>query len=114
MGAHMTVLARIAALLVLGTACGLAGASPNGATLVYRGGGDGKVVFDGRVHAAKGYVCNDCHTAFGPGRTQLFATHKSGLIDKPMHKQASACFACHDGKTAFKDCDSCHREVTGY
>jgi hypothetical protein len=29
----------------------------------YRGGSQGRVIFDGRTHAAAGLVCTACHTA---------------------------------------------------
>lgn len=108
-------LGRLAALLLLATACGLAGATGDG-TLVYRGGGAGKVVFDGHVHAARGYVCNDCHTDFNHTGVALFVTQKRGLIDEAAHDKGTACFACHNGKAAFavKNCEGCHREVTGF
>lgn len=106
---------RLAAFVLLTAAGGLAGATSD-TTLVYRGGGAGKVVFDGHVHAAKGYVCNDCHTNFNKTGVALFTTQKKGLIDEAAHDQGSACFACHNGKVAFavKNCEGCHREVTGF
>ena len=85
-------------------------ATDNGAALADRGGGEGKVVFDGRVHAGKGYSCHDCHTLFTPTGTALFATQKRAFIDMAAHKGRTQCFACHDGKTASKECESCHRE----
>lgn len=82
-------------------------------TLSYRGGGEGKVVFDGQLHAAKGYRCNDCHTSFGTVGA-LFATHKTARIDMATHSNGTQCFACHDGATAPNQCESCHRKVTGF
>lgn len=41
--------------------------------LLYGGAGQGRVIFDGRLHASKGMVCNDCHSA-------IFETHKKALI----------------------------------
>ncbi len=76
----------------------------SGETLRYGGGGEGRVTFDGRLHAAKGYVCNDCHL-------KLFPTQKKGLITLADHKTDKACFACHNGTVAFKTCDNCHRDV---
>jgi len=40
--------------------------------LQYRGGGQGKVVFDHQLHASKGRRCNDCHTVFSGTEKQLF------------------------------------------
>lgn len=80
-------------------------------TLVYRGGGQGTVVFDGRLHAGKGYVCNDCHRQWRDG-AQLFATRKQARIDRAAHGGNTQCFACHDGKVAPADCARCHRANT--
>lgn len=97
---------KILGLLVLLAFVGLAqGAwATSGKTVLYGGGGQGRVTFDGQLHAAKGYVCNDCHLT-------LFPTQKKGLISFDDHKTATLCFACHDGKVAFKKCDGCHRDV---
>jgi thiosulfate reductase cytochrome b subunit len=75
-----------------------------GDTLVYRGGAQGKVVFDGRLHAAQGLNCSACHSS-------LFATQRIGRITMAEHGTNKACFACHDGKRAFDTCGSCHRIV---
>ena len=112
MGALLRGAARTIAAALLGAFAFAAPASDQGVTLVYGGGGEGKVVFDGRLHAGKGYTCNDCHKAFGPTGARLFDTHRTALIDKAAHKSGTQCFACHDGKKATKDCDACHRENT--
>jgi thiosulfate reductase cytochrome b subunit len=87
----------------------LALAAPGGATatsdarlLLYGGAGQGRVVFDGRLHRAKGFVCNDCHL-------ELFATRKVARVDLAAHQGGKSCFACHDGHRAFATCDGCHR-----
>ncbi len=97
---------KLLGLLVLLAVVGLAqGASAtSGETLLYGGGGQGRVTFDGQLHAAKGYVCDDCHLT-------LFPTQKKGLISFDDHKTATQCFGCHDGKVAFRKCDGCHRDV---
>jgi phosphate transport system substrate-binding protein len=77
-------------------------ATPGTRVLLYGGAGQGRVVFDARLHRAKGFVCNDCHN-------DLFATRKTALIDQAAHRSGKACFACHDGKRAFETCDGCHR-----
>ena len=87
----------------------LSGAAEQPRVLSYRGGGQGKVVFDHQVHA-KAFTCNDCHKTFSGTGTQLFETHKRGLIDMDDHGRNSKCFACHNGKTAFDDCAQCHRK----
>ena len=95
--------------------------------LCYRGGGQGKVVFDHQLHASEVMRCNDCHTDFAGTGKQLFATQKQGLISLADHTTGAKCFACHngngvpddrkgafyDGKGAFYDCDRCHRKIGG-
>jgi c(7)-type cytochrome triheme protein len=92
-------------LLVLAFAGLASGAwATDGTTLLYGGGGEGRVTFDGQLHAAKGYVCNDCHLT-------LFSTQKKALISFDDHKTATLCFACHDGHVAFGQCHGCHRDI---
>jgi c(7)-type cytochrome triheme protein len=75
----------------------------------YRGAGEGDVIFDHGLHAARGFACADCHTSLGGSGRQLFATRKIALIDRAAHDRDAFCFACHDGKKASKDCGYCHR-----
>ncbi len=75
----------------------------NGNVLIYGGAGQGKVIFDGRIHASKGLVCGDCHT-------KVFETRKKALITMADHSEEKACFVCHNGKKAFNDCEKCHRK----
>ena len=82
--------------------------------LSYRGGGQGKVVFDHQLHASKGARCNDCHTDFSGTGKQLFATRRRVLITQADHKSNAACFACHHGKAAFADCARCHYKIGGF
>ena len=72
--------------------------------LRYGGGGQGTVVFDGRMHASKGYVCNDCHL-------QLFSTAKQARITKSDHSGETLCFKCHNNETAPRNCVTCHRKI---
>lgn len=81
-----------------------AGATPGGKVLVYGGAGQGKVVFDGRLHASKGYGCKSCHA-------DIFPARKKALISMDDHGNGKACFACHDGTTASFECQSCHRDT---
>lgn len=101
----------LAALLALGAllAVPAASATDGNTTLVYRGGSRGKVLFDGRIHAAQGITCNTCHAA-------LFDTRKSGLITEADHDGQGQCFACHGGDKpgmpkATSNCKDCHRGV---
>jgi phosphate transport system substrate-binding protein len=94
----LVVLALSGALWV-----GQVAATDKGKTLCYRGGAAGRVVFDGRTHAGKGFVCNDCHM-------KLFTTQKKDLITMEDHEKGNQCFSCHNGTKAFKECSSCHRK----
>lgn len=97
----MKRLALVLAALALGVS-GVASATPGDRVILYGGAGQGRVVFDARLHASKGILCKDCHS-------DLFATRKVALIDRAAHGGGKACFACHDGKRAFDSCDGCHR-----
>lgn len=102
-----------AALLALAMLVATPASAVGDTTLVYRGGSAGKVVFDGRLHASKGFDCKSCHTAL-PGDTKagaLFETRKVGLITEADHGNGVKCFACHNGTKASIDCQSCHRNV---
>jgi thiosulfate reductase cytochrome b subunit len=92
-----------AALLILFLS-GAAQATDKGESLKYGGGGLGTVLFDGRSHAGKGYVCKDCHL-------DLFATQKRAVVRMSDHFSDKLCFHCHDNTTASKDCITCHRDV---
>lgn len=84
-------------------------ATDRGKALIYRGGDQGKVIFDGRVHAGKGFSCKECHTDFAGKGIQLFETRRKGLISSVDHENGTRCFACHNGDAAFFDCEKCHR-----
>lgn len=94
------------ALLLAVAVAGTALATGGGKVLMYGGGGQGKVIFDGRTHAAAGLACRDCHTA-----PALFPTRKQALITMADHAEPKACFACHNGNRAFADCAKCHRKL---
>jgi thiosulfate reductase cytochrome b subunit len=76
----------------------------------YRGGGQGPVTFDHRMHASKGYSCQDCHMALPATGQQLFQTQKQGMITFDDHSGNAKCFACHNSKVAFSECGQCHRK----
>ena len=103
--------ARSLLLLALLTAWpGTSLATDGGKSLRYGGGGQGTVMFDGRLHASKGFRCADCHT-------KLFDTKKVAHITMADHFTDKACFKCHnnnnktDPLTASRDCATCHRKV---
>ncbi len=102
-------------LLALLTAWpGLALATSEGKALRYGGGGQGTVMFDGRLHASKGFRCDDCHS-------KLFDTRKTAHITMADHFTDKACFKCHNNTdksdatgyppAASRDCATCHRKV---
>ena len=97
-----------AGLFFLMLACTLPGQAEasRGETLRYGGGGQGTVLFDGVLHAGKGYVCNDCHTG-------LFNTRREARIDMQAHFTNTSCFSCHNNEIATSDCLYCHRNVPG-
>jgi c(7)-type cytochrome triheme protein len=96
------------AVLLLGLVATVSADNP--AALLYRGGGEGSVVFDHRLHAAKGYCCLDCHTDFAGTGKQLFQTRKQGLIDRAVHDRDESCFVCHNNTVASNDCETCHSQ----
>ncbi len=98
-----TVIFMIGVLSVVLMTTGAALSIGEGKALIYGGAGQGKVIFDGRVHASQGMVCNDCHSA-------IFETRKKALISMSDHSSDKACFVCHNGKRAFNDCGRCHRK----
>jgi len=96
-----------AAVVVLGL--GVAWGGPGPGPVLYRGGGQGSVIFDHGLHAASGLVCVDCHTDYAGTGRQLFATRKQALIDRAVHDRDESCFACHNGSKASSTCETCHR-----
>jgi phosphate transport system substrate-binding protein len=94
-------------------------------TIRYRGGAQGRVVFDHQIHASKGLRCNACHTDSAANGKALFSTRKRGLITFADHSDGTGCFFCHDGepadnrqnlsssgKGAFRNCERCHYKGT--
>lgn len=82
-------------------------ASPPGKTIEYEGGGKGKVVFDGKLHADKGLKCPDCHP-------KTFAMKKGAAMKMADMHEGKSCGACHNGTKAFKanddaTCGKCHK-----
>ena len=85
-------------------------AVPAGKTVELDGKGAGKVVFDGKVHAAKGLKCADCH----PG---VFKMKKGVEVHTMKDMEAGKnCGVCHkEGGKAFgvkaaDTCAKCHKK----
>lgn len=69
----------------------------------YGGGGQGTVVFDGQLHASKGFVCRDCHDS-------IFPPAIKAKIMMEDHFKGVSCFTCHNQTVASKNCGFCHRK----
>ena len=97
------------ALLALTLFFGSAAAVPPGQTVEFKGGGAGKVVFDGKFHADKKLNCPDCHT-------KVFQMKKgTAKITMKEMNAGQYCGTCHNGKKAFKssdaaNCARCHKK----
>jgi len=104
----MKMVATMVAVMITVVFIGSSLAVPAGKTVEYKGGGAGKVVFDGTTHANKGLACTDCH----PSPFQM----KKGSTEIKMEavSRHKSCGACHDGTKAFKaedkeNCAKCHQ-----
>lgn len=107
----MKFMCLVAVAVAFFLANGSALAVAPGKVIELAGGDQGKVVFDGKLHADKGAKCGDCHSA-----PKLFVMKKGG--DKITMADINAgkfCGACHDGNKAFKaadeaNCGKCHKK----
>jgi len=104
----MKIVATIVAVIIAVAFIGSALAVPPGKTVEYAGGGAGKVVFDGKIHADKGLKCNDCHT-------KIFQMKKAATIKMADMNAGKNCGECHNGTKAFKssdaaNCGKCHKK----
>jgi c(7)-type cytochrome triheme protein len=105
---RMMVTAVAAVLCTLVILAGNASAVGPDKTITWTGGGKGRVLFDGRKHAEKGYVCKDCHHG-------LFSMkYGTAKITHAELKKGQYCGACHNGNLAFSTADqgkcfACHQ-----
>ena len=102
----MVVMAIMA--LTMFALIGTSWAVPPGKTVEFAGGkSPGKVVFDGKIHADKGFKCKDCHSG-------LFKMKKGAdTITQADHKDGKFCFTCHNGTKSFAptdNCTKCHKK----
>jgi phosphate transport system substrate-binding protein len=105
----MRALIAAIAFGVIAAGIGLAYAVPPGFSLEFEGGGQGKVIFQGKVHSGSGMDCSDCHMA-------VFYAGRASQITVMDHNRKQYCFTCHNGEVAFaaiSDCAKCHRQETG-
>jgi c(7)-type cytochrome triheme protein len=104
----MKVIALVVAVMVFMAFAGSAMAVPAGKTVEFDNP-QGKVTFDGKLHADKGLKCNDCHP-------KIFQMKKGA--DKMTMADMNAgkfCGECHNGTKAFKtddpaNCAKCHKK----
>ena len=83
-------------------------AVPSGKTVEYPGGSNGKVIFDGKVHADKGLKCSDCHP-------KIFPMKKGTKMAMADINAGKFCGTCHNGEKTFKssdpaNCAKCHKK----
>ncbi|OGA13508.1 MAG: hypothetical protein A3H32_06890 [Betaproteobacteria bacterium RIFCSPLOWO2_02_FULL_63_19] len=100
----VTWMSMLAFALFFGSAI----ATMPGKTVEYAGGPMGKVVFDGKAHAAKGLKCTDCHT-------KIFQMKKEAKMKMADLNAGKFCGTCHNGTKAFKtsdaaSCKKCHKK----
>jgi c(7)-type cytochrome triheme protein len=105
-GEEMKISVLIVTLIVALAFVGSAFAVGPGKTLEWPGA-MGKVTFDGKVHADKGFKCGDCHTKIFP--------MKKGKLTMAEMNAGKECGTCHNGTKAFstKDaasCKKCHKK----
>ena len=96
------------ALAVLTLIASSVSAVPPGENVEYVSGKSDPVIFSGDSHARKKLACKQCHTKLFKYKKHAveitFADHSAG---------ADNCFACHNGKMAFKsegNCKRCHQK----
>lgn len=103
--------ARLVAVFFAVMLVGSVLAAPPGKQVEFAGGGQGKVVFDGKSHADKGLKCPECHT-----KPKLFEMKKGAdKITMAAMNGGKFCGACHDGKKTFATsdkagCTKCHKK----
>ena len=96
-------------LLAFALFLGSAWAVPPGQTVEFAGGGNGKVVFDGKAHASAKLQCPACHT-------KIFQMKKgSAKITMADINAGKSCGTCHNGDKGFKasdaaNCGKCHKK----
>jgi len=95
-------------LFVVVAFVGSAFAIGTGKKVEYAGGPNGKVVFDGKIHADAGLKCAECHTKIWPMKKGEAMKHADMNAGK-------GCGVCHTGQKAFKiddqaNCGKCHQK----
>jgi len=83
-------------------------AVPPGMKIEYKGGGAGKVIFDGRQHRIRGNSCINCHP-------DIFVMKGRNNITMAAIYENRFCGACHNGVDSFdakkkENCNKCHKK----
>ncbi len=83
-------------------------ATVSGRLVEYAGGGQGKVTFDGRIHAEQGFKCPTCHP-------KIWAYKRGQKMKMSEMNEGKFCGTCHNGIKAFstkdeKNCGKCHKK----
>lgn len=84
-------------------------AVPSGQIVIWPGGDQGPVKFEGDEHAEKGFKCGSCHPS-------LFEKKKgSARMTMDLLNKGEFCGACHNDKVAFGTsdtgkCHECHKK----
>lgn len=79
-----------------------------GKVVEYRGGGMGKVVFDGKKHNDAGHHCMKCHNTYFIPKIGDAKIKYSDHAERKVY-----CFGCHNGTIAFdaiENCTLCHKK----
>ena len=104
----MRILQCFLILMIVVAFAGSVFAVAPGKTVEYAGGTEGKVIFDGKIHADKGLKCTDCHS-------KIFPMKKGAKITMAEMNEGKSCGVCHNGEKAFKssepaNCGKCHKK----
>ena len=104
----MRIIITVLTIMIVAMFVGSAFAVPPGKTVDFDNP-NGKVVFDGKVHADKGMKCGDCHTKIFKMKK---GAEKITMVDMNAGKN---CGTCHNGEKAFKssdaaNCGKCHKK----
>jgi c(7)-type cytochrome triheme protein len=104
----MSRLTAVIAILIGAVLVGNALAVPAGKTVEWDTT-NGKVTFDGKIHADKGVKCTECHV-------KIFQMKKGSAAMKMADINAGKfCGECHNGTRAFSakepaNCEKCHKK----
>ena len=105
----MKSLVRLAVLVAVVMMCGNNALAVPAGKILNWDTPQGKVTFDGKIHADKGLKCADCHS-------KIFKMKRGAAVIKMDDINAGKfCGECHNGAKAFKaqdnaNCAKCHKK----